>query len=129
MKKINSLVLLAFLACGLQAQDVQASKAEAAPIVKAKAETQEAKQKPYYQGEVVAVEQAGGYTYLEIKEHSNKTFWAAVSRTEAKIGDFVRFKKELVTENFKSKALNKTFKELMFASDLQYRVSKEPVKK
>ena len=115
--KINTLLSLAFLAFNLHAQE--------APIVKdistkdAKAEVQ-----PYYQGEVVHIEQAGAYTYLEIKEHSDKTFWTAVSKTEAKVGDYVRFKKELITQNFTSKTLKKTFKELMFASDLQYRVSK-----
>ena len=116
MKKIYTLLSLAFLAFNLNAQD-----AKTAPIVK---DVSKAEVKPYYQGEIVTIEHAGGYTYIEVKEHSEKTFWAAVSRTEAKIGDYVRFRKELVTENFTSKTLNKTFKMLMFASDLQYKVPK-----
>ena len=120
MTKINTLIALTFLTLNLQAQD-----APVAPkVTDITSKSEQAEVKPYYQGEVVAVEHAGGYTYLEVKESSKKTFWAAVSRTEAKIGDYVRFKRELVTENFKSKALNKNFDELMFASDLQYRVSK-----
>ena len=80
--------------------------------------------KPYYQGDVVSVEQGGAYTYIEVKEKTEKTFWIAVSSSDAKVGDFVRFQKELVMQDFKSKALKRTFKELMFASALQYRVNK-----
>ncbi len=80
---------------------------------------------PYYEGEVVTVEQAGAYTYLEVKEKTEKTFWAAVNSADVKVGDYVRFQMELVTKNFKSKILNKTFKEVMFASGLQYRVLKK----
>ncbi|MCF6243725.1 MAG: hypothetical protein L3J43_01665 [Sulfurovum sp.] len=80
---------------------------------------------PYYEGEVVTVEQAGAYTYLEIKEKTEKTFWVAVNSADVKVGDYVRFQKELVTQNFKSKALKKTFDELMFASSLQQRIIKD----
>ncbi len=120
MKKINILIALAILALSGHAQE-----APKAPIVKdISPKAQETKVKPFYQGEVVNIEHAGGYTYLEIKEHSEKTFWVAVSRAEVKKGDYVRFQKELVTEKFTSKTLNKTFDELMFASNLQYKVKK-----
>ncbi len=118
MKKINILLTLAFLAFNAQAQELKiapthnASKAEEKIV------------KPYYQGEVISLEHAGGYTYLEVKEHSEQTFWIAITRTEVQLGDYIRFQKELVTKNFKSKTLNKTFEELMFASNLQYRVKK-----
>ena len=77
---------------------------------------------PYYQGDVVTVEHGGSYTYLEIQEKTQKTFWVAVSNADVKVGDFVRFQMELVTQNFKSKALDRTFDELMFASNLQQRI-------
>ena len=80
---------------------------------------------PYYQGEVVTVEQAGAYTYLEVKEKTEKTFWVAVNSADVKVGDYVRFQKELVTKNFKSKVLKRTFEELMFASGLQHRILKD----
>ncbi|PHS42168.1 MAG: hypothetical protein COB07_00030 [Sulfurovum sp.] len=79
---------------------------------------------PFYEGEVMTVEQGGAYTYLEVKEESDKTFWVAVNSAEVKVGDYVRFQKELVTQNFKSKALDRTFDELMFASSLQYKIQK-----
>lgn len=122
MKYISILLSLAFLAFNLHAQNTPT--AQVAPIVK-DISAKDSQAQPYYQGEVVALEHAGGYTYLRIKEHSNETFWVAVSRAEAKVGDYVRFQKELVTENFTSKTLNKTFKELMFASNLQYKVPKK----
>ncbi len=81
------------------------------------------KPKPYYQGEVVQVLQAKAYTYLEIKESTNLTFWIVTNKVDAQIGDFVRFQQELVTKNFKSIALNKVFNELMFVSHLQYKKS------
>jgi len=77
--------------------------------------------KAFYQGEIVQVLQAKEYTYLQIKENTNLTFWVTTTAISAKIGDFVRFQKELVTQNFKSKTLNKVFKELMFVSHLEYR--------
>jgi len=52
-----------------------------------------------------------------------KSFWIAVESVEANIGDYVRFKKEMIAKNFKSKDLNRVFDEVMFASSLEYRVS------
>ena len=77
---------------------------------------------PYYQGEVVSVKHAAGYTYLEIKEKTDLTFWVALERVDAKVGDYVMFQKQMVAKNFESKVLNRTFDEIMFASDLQYKV-------
>ncbi len=121
MKIINTLIATVVLTLSINAQDVST-----APKVHVKEGTQHKSAiKPYYQGTIVELANAGGYTYLSIKEKTEKTFWIAVSRTEAKVGDYVRFQKELVTTNFKSKALGKKFDELMFASNLEYRVSKK----
>ncbi|MEA2099829.1 MAG: hypothetical protein U9P72_06850 [Campylobacterota bacterium] len=133
MKIINTLVATALLTISANAQSVaEVLQTTQAPKVHIKKGTDSKEAvKPYYQGEVIETLNAGGYTYLHIDEKTPgydpkklKSFWIAVSRSEAKVGDYVRFQKELVTENFKSKTLNKTFKELMFASNLEYRVSK-----
>ena len=79
--------------------------------------------KPFYQGEVVNIEQGGAYTYLEIMEKTDMTFWIAVEKADVQMGDFVLFQEELVAKNFHSKALDRTFDEIMFASNLQYKVS------
>jgi hypothetical protein len=88
--------------------------------------------KPFYQGMIVEVKDAGGYTYILIKEDltghkhekgdEHNDFWIVVEQTTAQVGDEVRFQKELVTKNYVSKALGETFDELMFASNLQYKV-------
>ena len=77
----------------------------------------------YYQGEVVSFEHGGGYTFIEVKEETELTFWIAVDKVNVNMGDIVRFKKELVAKNYTSKSLDKTFDELMFASDIQYQLS------
>jgi len=79
--------------------------------------------KPFYQGEVVNIEQGGAYTYLEIMEKTDMTFWIAVEKADVQMGDFVLFQEELVAKNFHSKALDRTFDEIMFASNLQYKVA------
>lgn len=114
MKKISLLIAFIFLTLNLQAQDMNTTESNATALIK-----------PYYQGTVVSVEHGGSYSYLEIKEHTEETFWVAVNRAEVPLGDYVRFQKELVTKNFKSKALNRTFKELMFASNLQHKIEKQ----
>ncbi len=78
---------------------------------------------PFYQGEVVSVEQGGAYTYLEILEKTDMTFWIAVEKADVHLGDYVLFQEELVAKDFHSKALDRTFDEIMFASNLQYKVS------
>lgn len=78
--------------------------------------------KPYYQGEIINIEHGGGYTYLEILESTDMSFWIVVDRVEAKKGDFVMFQEQLVAQDFYSKALDKTFDEVMFATNLKYRV-------
>ena len=88
--------------------------------------------KPFYQGTIMEVKNAGGYSYLLIKEdlsnheheegHAHKNFWVVVERTPAEVGDDVRFQKELVTKNYESKILGETFDEVMFASNLQHRI-------
>ena len=79
--------------------------------------------KPYYQGEIISLEHGGGYTFLEILESTDMSFWIVVDKVDAKKGDFVMFREDLVAQNFHSKALDRTFDEIMFATDLQYRVS------
>ena len=77
----------------------------------------------YYQGEIVNFEDGGAYTYIEVKEKTELTFWIVVEKAEVKQGDYIRFQKELVAKNYKSKALNKTFDEIMFAMNLEKKVS------
>ncbi len=130
MKKISILIIAIsalFLAqCNEQAPKAAQEQMPNEPMV------QDTLNKPFYQGTIMEAIDAGGYTYLKIKEdlvghvheegHEHKDFWIAVERTPAKVGDVVRFQKELVAEQFYSKILDRTFDELMFASNLQHKV-------
>lgn len=119
MKKLISLIASCFLALSLQAQDANQSEA----IPKAPYHNSEAdKNKPFYFGTVVEVKHGGAYTYMNVKETTNQTFWVVVSNSDVKEGDYVRFKKQLVAKNFESKELNRKFDEIMFADNLEYKV-------
>ncbi|MBE0492023.1 MAG: hypothetical protein IBX44_07210 [Sulfurospirillum sp.] len=77
---------------------------------------------PYYGGVAKEVIHAGGYTYILVAEKNAGNFWAAVSGTDVKVGDEVRFQKEFVAKKFHSQELNRDFDELMFASGIEYKV-------
>lgn len=137
MKKISIVAIALILAVGLNAKGLGSNHTN----IVTESKDKDTKVKPRYQGVVIEVLDAKEYTYLKIDEKvhgckskddkthgcdskDKKLFWIVVDRTSAKVGDYVRFKKELVTQMFKSKILNKNFDEVMFASNLEYRVSK-----
>jgi hypothetical protein len=73
-----------------------------------------------YEGTVVDTLDGGGYTYMQIDD-TKKKYWVAVEGTKVEKGTEVRFTEELRAKNFESKSLNRTFDEIVFASNLQYR--------
>lgn len=74
-----------------------------------------------YTGVVVDILNGGGYTYLQIEDNFKKTHWAALEGVNIDKGVEVRFTEEMRAEKFESKTLNRTFENLIFASNLQYR--------
>jgi hypothetical protein len=126
MKITTLALLLAFLTLNIQAETLKSFVAttEINNSIVPHDTNHTATPKPFYEGEVVSVAHAGAYTYIEVKEATNISFWIAVTNSDVKAGDFVRFQKELVMKDFKSKALDRVFPELMFASHLQYKVKK-----
>ena len=118
MKKIISLIALCCLALNLNAQDVVKDESmPKAPYHKTGVD----KNKPFYYGTVQEVQHGGSYTYMSIKENTKETFWVVVNNSDVKIGDYVRFQKQLVAKNFESKELNRKFDEIMFADNLEYK--------
>lgn len=75
-----------------------------------------------FEGTVVDTLNGGGYTYLQIDD-TKKKYWVAVEGTKVEKGTEVRFTEELRAKNFESKSLNRTFDEIVFASNLQYRTN------
>jgi len=137
MKKINLFLILFAIFAFTQCDEPNAKpvQAEEITVESEMAQTDEVadQNKPFYQGTILEAIDAGGYTYLKIEEnleghkheegHVHKDFWVAVEKTPAHVGDVVRFQKELVTEQFYSKILDRTFDELMFASNLQHKLA------
>ncbi len=60
---------------------------------------------------------AANYTYAKVDEGGN-IYWIAGPQAEIKVGDEISFIDQMVMEDFRSKALNKTFEYLVFASTL-----------
>ena len=69
-------------------------------------------------GKVIEVLNVAGYTYLHI-ENNDKKEWIAGNANEIKKGDSVRYSKGSVMRDFFSKALNRTFPEILFTSAIQ----------
>jgi hypothetical protein len=71
-----------------------------------------------HKGKVVQKMDAAGYTYLEVDEKGKK-LWVAVMQTPIKEGDIVEIPDSPVMVNFKSKSLNRTFDEILFAAGVR----------
>ncbi|SDJ12229.1 hypothetical protein SAMN04488540_10567 [Ferrimonas sediminum] len=70
-----------------------------------------------HKGEVVETMNAGGYTYVQIKEEG-KLVWAAAPQTQVKKGDTVEFDEQMNLPSFESKSLKRTFSPIIFAGKL-----------
>ena len=77
-----------------------------------------------YTGVVVDVIDSGGYTYIQIEDNFKKQYWAAVEKVQINKGTEVRFNEEMRVKTFESKSLGRTFDDIIFASNLQYRTEK-----
>ncbi|HHH72657.1 MAG TPA: DNA-binding protein [Sulfuricurvum sp.] len=58
---------------------------------------------------------AGGYTYMKVSE-GTQTYWVAVTATPVSVGQRVTFNEQMWMPNFKSRALNRTFDKILFAT-------------
>ncbi len=56
------------------------------------------------------------YSYLKVEENG-KEYWMAVNQMNVKPGDYVYYSSAMTMQNFHSKTLNKTFKEILFVQD------------
>ncbi len=61
---------------------------------------------------------AAGYTYLEIEEKGKK-LWVAVLKANVEKGDIVEIPESPMMRNFTSRALNRTFDEILFAGGIR----------
>ncbi len=66
-------------------------------------------------GEVLEVKDVDGYTYLRLKTKEGET-WAAVSQAPVKKGAEVAIGNVMVMHDFESKALKRTFQQILFGN-------------
>jgi hypothetical protein len=101
----TTLLLTLLLATPVLADAAQ----ETAP---ASAQTQQA-----VQGKVLETMSGAGYTYLLIENGTKKT-WAAIPESKIEVGQEVAVQPGMVMKSFESKALGKTFEEIIFSPGL-----------
>jgi len=66
-------------------------------------------------GTVKSNQKAGGYSYLEV-DIDGEVFWLATAISSAQPGDKIAWKDHSVMANFTSKALGRTFKQILFVA-------------
>ena len=70
-----------------------------------------------FSGTVAETIDASRYTYIRLDDGSGKEIWVAVPRTDLRVGEKVLFRGgDMMLENFNSKALNRTFEKIIFAT-------------
>lgn len=67
-------------------------------------------------GKVLQVQNAGGYTYVEVASASGQQVWIAGSPIEIKVGDTLEWGAFDVMHNFTARSLGRTFDEILFVS-------------
>jgi len=68
-------------------------------------------------GKVLETMDAAGYTYLKVATDSGEK-WVAVNQTPVKVDEEITYLDGMVMQNFYSKALDRTFPEIIFSSGL-----------
>ena len=70
-----------------------------------------------YYGKVLEIQGVMGYKYLKVDENGTQQ-WVAIANAPVTVGDKIGYDKRTVMHDFESKSLGKTFKEIIFASDV-----------
>jgi hypothetical protein len=90
---------------------------DAAPAATAKSNAAETPTTGGWTGEVVETTNASIYTYVLVETGKEK-IWAAAPQFAVKVGDKVNVPAGMPMENFQSKALNRTFEKVYFATKI-----------
>jgi len=106
MQHISATLLLTLLLASPALAD------EGQEAVPASAQAQQA-----VQGKVLETMSGAGYTYLLVENGTNKT-WAAIPESKIEVGQEVAVQPGMVMKSFESKALGKTFDQIIFSPGL-----------
>ena len=69
-----------------------------------------------HSAKVLETIKSGGYVYIKVDEVS-KVYWIAMTDRAVKVGDTIAYTEQGWMQNFHSKTLNRTFENILFASD------------
>jgi len=69
------------------------------------------------QGKILKIVDVMGYNYLKV-DQNNTIRWVAIAKAPVKVGDIIGYDTKTIMKNFKSKQLNKTFDEIIFANSV-----------
>jgi hypothetical protein len=76
-------------------------------------------------GRVLSSIQVPGYTYIEVR-NNGRSLWLAGNPVEVAKGDVISWGQSALMQNFKSKALDKTFEEIIFVSAIYHGADQAP---
>jgi hypothetical protein len=68
-------------------------------------------------GKILEVKEVMGYDYLKVDQNGTER-WVAIAKAPVKVGDMIGYDTNTVMKNFKSKSLNRTFDEIVFANEV-----------
>ena len=110
--KLTLLALLPFTLYALEGKiDMHGGKESKLPT------TVPVKKMEIFHAKVLSITPVMGYKYLKVDENGTQR-WVAIASAPVKVGDTIGYDKRTVMHDFKSKALGKTFKEIIFANDV-----------
>ncbi len=104
--KLSHLVLALVVASGAAATSAAAQAPHAAKPASADAQLPN-------KGTVLTVTDVPSYTYIEV-QFNKQNVWLAAPTVKVKKGDVIRFDIQMEMTDFKSTALKKTFKSILF---------------
>ncbi len=70
-----------------------------------------------YYGKILEIQKVMGYDYLRVDEDGVEQ-WVAIAEKPVHVNDIIGYDKTTVMHDFKSKTLNKVFKEIIFANEI-----------
>ncbi|OIP50081.1 MAG: hypothetical protein COX17_05495 [Deltaproteobacteria bacterium CG23_combo_of_CG06-09_8_20_14_all_60_8] len=89
---------------------------------------EEAEEEEILAGTVIFTQLAGKYTYLQIKQE-DKEVWLAAAAFEVAVGDKIEYMGGTPMVNFYAKAMDRTFDEILFLSNIRKAVDVQQEKK
>ncbi len=77
----------------------------------------EKSQTKIFYGKVLEKREAMGYDYLKVDQNGTER-WVAIAKAPVKVGDTIGYDTKTVMRDFKSKGLDRVFKEIVFANEV-----------